>query len=643
MQVDAIAKARLVLASLPLFAQGLAGATGVTVQIDRTARTASTDFKNIRIPALPLPTSEQDVDGALRLATLVKGFIPHEVGHIRHSKKSCYEVRNPKEKALVRLMNAIEDPRQEVELIKEFSGTREQLDQMTTTLIGPTGFYDVLTESDSPAWLVGAYSMYVLRGLLRGQVEFEELAEKSRPALEAVFGKPFTSRLNVLLNTSGPKMRSNQDALDLARRIDKAMQEEQQAQQERKKSQEAAKSDEDDGNEGEDSDASSAGDDTGDDATSGSKGGDSDDGEDGDDETQAADDDSGSGDDGSNQDKSSGSGDGAEDDASDTSDASSSGADGAGGSDQASTPDPQSIIDALQRAVDEAEEHGLKDLGDLVAGEIADQIDEIQKHGTDGYVYDESNAQAPGMVDTAYRRSNCQGSYDPTQALQQSGRIRAQLQTQLQALQRQRVHESVRGSRLNDRKVFRTSSGDRRLFLQQDDRRELNTAVFMLADISGSMQGMRIKLASDALYATAVALNGLRGVKTAVGTFPDYGMALGFGQRAVSQQDSFALKETGGTPLAQGVLWASRHLMARKEDRKILLVLTDGQPDCMGSAKAQILAAEAAGIETLGLGIELPMVGHMFKTSAVIRDLGELAPAMLSMLKGTLSSQLMAA
>src|SRR5690606_17431043 len=127
---------------------------------------------------------------------------------------------------LAGLLNAIEDPRQEVELISDFPGTRRHLNALANDCIDKPGFYCRLKPDDSPSWLVSAYSLYVLRGSIREEPEFEALAEQSRPALVEAFGEGFTTRLDVLLDVHGTKMRSSADALALARRVITAMQEE---------------------------------------------------------------------------------------------------------------------------------------------------------------------------------------------------------------------------------------------------------------------------------------------------------------------------------------------------------------------------------------------------------------------------------
>lgn len=614
---DALQLARNILAALPLYAQGVAGRYGVRVVFDPRITTPMTDGKTIKMPPLPLPAKADDAPAAERLAILAKGFIDHEVGHVRHTTFELPDLSDMTQ-LLKSLWNAIEDPRQELLLIGEFPGVRTTLDRMTESLIGTPTHYRVLEPDMEVNWLISAYTLYTLRADLRGQAPFGELAEQSRPAMVAVFGEAFVARLEVICATTGMNLRSTADALDMSREIVKAMEEEHDAQQ---PPPEQPKGDE--GEEGGAEEESGDGQQGSNRGESGSK-------------TDAGD----PGDESGESDGADGSTGGAAKEA----DESASHAGGcASGNGNGGEPTPEQIAQALDKALRGNGGDGVQDLGDSAAKEIAQRAQEITDHGTEGRIHD-----APQVIDMEKAGQPIEpltsGSFDATAALLQSGRLRALLQNELRALQRQRTFEVGRGSSFNDRKAYRTSTGDRRLFLKTEERRELNTAVFILGDVSSSMSnGGKIGVATEALFATASAMEAVRGVTTAVGTFPGFGRVLGFGESVRCKADSFALHPHGCTPMAEGILWASRQLVSRKEDRKILLVVTDGMPDCVGTTKAQIAAAEAAGIEVMALGIQLPMVATLFAKAAVIQSIGEITPAMMSMLRGALLGQLAAA
>ena len=624
MKMDALSAARVTLAAVPLYAQGLVGATRVRVIFDRSAVTARTNGTDIILPALPLPRNAEDVEGALNLAKKVQGFIPHEVAHCRFTDFESIAERfpqglvSPRDHLVKSLENVIEDARIEKKLIALYPGTRGQIDDMCE-LLSKEGWFNPCEQDAEPARILTSYALYTVRGLIRGQAMFDQLALESRPAVVARFGEGFTTRLDVLLENRAPKCTSTADVLQLADVIVDVLEDEE------KKAEEESNANSDDS--------------TGGDSNQAQGDGQQDDG-DGDDQAG-----SGSGGDQTSE--------GA------IADAAGDGAGGAGGDAgdvdgtesgaAGTTPSAQDILDAIKAARDGAEMHGEKDLGDVASAAIQAQVEAAVQRALDDeddrleYVRDSNASMKTIDVEGNPNRPRTEGSFDPSQANRLTQRITALMRNELQVLQRERTLETHRSGALNQRRLSRADSGDRRLFISTTEKKKLNTAVFILEDISGSMKGDRIKLASNACFAGASSMNALKGVTTAVGTFPGYSLALRFGERAQAKKDHFALKDEGSTPMAEGILWAARQLVSRKEDRKILIVATDGDPDCKVSAAAQIAAVEAMGIEVHGLGILHTGVTKLFKKNAVIRSIDELPHAMVSMVRGSIRSQLIAA
>ena len=159
-----------------------------------------------------------------------------------------------------------------------------------------------------------------------------------------------------------------------------------------------------------------------------------------------------------------------------------------------------------------------------------------------------------------------------------------------------------------------------------------------VCDVSGSMADYnKIGLANQALFATACALQAMPGVEVAVAAFPCRQLVLPFGGRANRERERFTLVPVGSTPMHEGVAMAHRMLSKRRNPRKLLMVLTDGEADCMGSAQATLDAAEQAGIETYGVGIMTDYVRHLFPNWAFVTNVGELPEVMLTMLKSRLT------
>jgi cobalamin biosynthesis protein CobT len=71
-------------------------------------------------------------------------------------------------------------------------------------------------------------------------------------------------------------------------------------------------------------------------------------------------------------------------------------------------------------------------------------------------------------------------------------------------------------------------------------------------------------------------------------------------------------------------MWfAASSLLACKEERKILIVLTDGAPDDPASALEALARCRASGIEDIGIGIYHD-VKHLFKVPITINNMAEL-------------------
>jgi nitric oxide reductase activation protein len=74
-----------------------------------------------------------------------------------------------------------------------------------------------------------------------------------------------------------------------------------------------------------------------------------------------------------------------------------------------------------------------------------------------------------------------------------------------------------------------------------------------------------------------------------------------------------------------------------QEHRKIVLIMTDGEPDCTVAASEAIQTAERIGMELYGVGIMSSAIQQLLPgTSTTIWELPELAPAMFSLLRKAL-------
>jgi cobaltochelatase CobT len=114
-------------------------------------------------------------------------------------------------------------------------------------------------------------------------------------------------------------------------------------------------------------------------------------------------------------------------------------------------------------------------------------------------------------------------------------------------------------------------------------------------------------------------------------------VVLPFGMKASRNASRFALSARGGTPMTDGLIAAARSLVTRPEPRKLLLTVTDGQPDNQASARILVRHLAQRGVELYGLGLGTNSVRHLFPQSDVIHNVASLAPTLLGMLRRTLT------
>ncbi len=225
-------------------------------------------------------------------------------------------------------------------------------------------------------------------------------------------------------------------------------------------------------------------------------------------------------------------------------------------------------------------------------------------------------------------------------ALRCSIALRKRLQGLLQANELRHVAIGRRG-KLDDHKLYRLNTANPRVFRREDNQPGQNSAVHILLDCSGSMSGVPIQLARQACYAVAKALEPIKGVNAAVTAFP----AIAEGERGVKPlvrhgekvSNQFGVEGIGGTPLAPALWWVMQNLYGQKEERKIVIIITDGRPDNIPACHAALSRMRALGMEVYGIGIRLPLILTLLpRTSNVIFDLSELAHAVFALLQTAL-------
>ncbi len=236
---------------------------------------------------------------------------------------------------------------------------------------------------------------------------------------------------------------------------------------------------------------------------------------------------------------------------------------------------------------------------------------------------------------------------DAAAARRASTALRIQLQGMLQSSVLTRS-KTARHGRLDSRQLHRLSVADSRVFKRESRKAGMNTAVHILLDCSGSMR-RRIKLTTQVCHAVVTALDSIDGINVGVTAFPagtpiDGGNGNDRGPTVCPilkhnerMHADFAVSATGCTPLGEALWWVLQQMQPLPESRKVILILTDGDPDSANVARNAIEDGRRFGVEIYGLGIMSESISRLLPNhSCIIHGLSELAPAMFSMLRGAL-------
>ena len=580
------------LQALPIVAAAYGRKFGVKVQVGGTQ--ASTDGKTIRLPEI------RDTPVA---TTLAWGYLTHEAAHVRFTDMAVYRVTAMTHPLVNTVLNILEDVRIENAILGPYPGSVKTLDATLEWLVRE-GRTKAATEGDSPARVLTAFLLTMLRYRVRRQAVLKDLAAESERVLRKTFPARFVHRLLGLL-AAVPGLDSTASTADLAERIVALV--EQEAPEPPPPS--APRPDDDGAGEQTPDDEAGAGDPAPGDEDAAGDQAPGDDGPAGDEEP---------GDDDAAGDEEPGDADVVGDQEPGDDDAA---GDQAPGDDDAAEDQEPGGTDAdgrsALRAILAAGEDDLpEDLFAVVAAAL-----NAQRVGT-------CTPLLPSVED--YEGDPALGQTRLAAVKGESAKLAARLQGLVQAHDMAKTRTARRGRALSTRHLHRAAVGDDRIFQRTDQRMTPNTAVHLLIDLSGSMAGGADRIALDAAMSLALALEPMRGVSCAVTAFPSLGgeadtvtRITSHGERVAARAGAFVQHARGGTPMTGALWYAAADLLARQEERRVILTLTDGAPDDWGSASAMVIRAGAAGIEMIGVGIATS-VDRLFPVAVQIASVAEL-------------------
>jgi cobalamin biosynthesis protein CobT len=241
-----------------------------------------------------------------------------------------------------------------------------------------------------------------------------------------------------------------------------------------------------------------------------------------------------------------------------------------------------------------------------------------------------------------------------------------------------------RSGKLHGASLSRILSGRDDVFRRKEENLTKDVAICLVDDLSGSMDGSKVKTAAYASYALSSVLDRLQishevcGFTTlrvsskqksdmAKHSNPDgysrieplyQPIIKGFGERlSPTVRQRFAIIANSDVEMrnnvdGESIYIAFRRLMLRKEKRKIMIVLSDGMPAAestrrkdshYGSGlnehlKSIIKLIESSGTDVVGIGIQDRAVKTFYKKSVTISRVSELPGEVMKIIRGMIAS-----
>lgn len=559
--------------ALPIVARHFADDVGV--QLVWGADRAHTWGKTIYLPNL------KDEEGVNKLAL---GFTCHESAHQMHSDQPVYSEAALEPPFVVKFMNVLEDVRIEGLMMGKYPATRDWLSHTVKVVLGGKVECGNLT----PAQLLHNAALLIGRSRLLNQPVHAE-AESIAGVLRTEFGTGRSTKILALLSKI-PSCDSTRAVYHLTHQIlDVLDEDEPEEPEEPTPPGDADESDGDDnqGQPGDDSDGQSGGDSGGDQDGAG--------GDKGDDQGQSGKSDQGGDQDGASQGGGKGAPSQEEGDDAGAGAGAESGDDANGGSGSLK----QKVLSAGKAECDEL----VSDLGDAVANILDREADVSANCSPASVIRTSVGSEMLGHQTLQNGRSASVGLKQVLLGLIQGSRnCRPSAR---------RTGKSIDGSRL-----ARVPVGESRIFRRTEPVQRVNAAFQILLDASGSMgyssdsavKPMRI--AEESVCALLCALEGIQGVSTGAMVFPRTGPAgdsVGVLKRhnqtlqQSMRENRFGIVESGGTPLAEAIWPAAGDVLSAKGERKVLVVITDGDPNNEAAATEMVSRCRSSGIEVFAI------------------------------------------
>lgn len=192
------------------------------------------------------------------------------------------------------------------------------------------------------------------------------------------------------------------------------------------------------------------------------------------------------------------------------------------------------------------------------------------------------------------------GHISAVRSLVKRTNLPAKVRAYLMAMKREKWTTGYRSGRLDTNRLTDVMRGKEDLFRRKEDVRLVDSAVYLLVDSSGSMSGTSFQSACASALMMAEALQGIN-VSVEIAGFTEFGRGdkdlihdtwLSFGQRFVQEnvlsQMGVMANNLSNNADGENILYAYHRLKNQPKTRKILIVLSDGQPAASGPVGATV-------------------------------------------------------
>jgi len=219
-----------------------------------------------------------------------------------------------------------------------------------------------------------------------------------------------------------------------------------------------------------------------------------------------------------------------------------------------------------------------------------------------------------------------------------------QIRRYIQAKSRTRVSKAQYHGRIDKGSIYKLGmppidggEWNKKIFYNFSPKQELDTCIHILTDWSGSMAGEKMKQAADASGRLVQVFDRILRIPVQLAAFSDahsqcdIGLIKSFNDKVspyqVAERFSKFYRFCSANNDADAVMWAYNQIHARPEARKILIVLSDGCPagQYAGNASQNLLyvakSIEARGdVDLYGVGIQSDAVVTYYNNSKVLSD-----------------------